>query len=191
MDVILALLAWKIFPGWLPWVGVHFQSLVWLLAPGQVLAIFCMALAFELPKIPKWASRRWRPLYAAGEAVYGLGFVLSVGSLLWHYLFVPKHAFGAAWALGLTLFGSLFAFGYASEARFGDTVWWRKLPIWAFLYFAVLMLQARSLSPLLLLGALTLSYLPLRLSLSWGKEISLPDFVSALLTWALLTVICD
>ena len=189
MDGILAGCAWKLFPLWLPWVQAHFQGLVWLLAPGQVLAIFCMALAFEFPKIPKWASRRWRPLYTVVEVLYGLGFVLSVGSLLWHYLFVPKHPLGAAWAMGLTLFGSLLAFGYASEARFGDTVWWRKLPIWAFLFFAVLMLQARGLSRPSLFAALAFAYLPLRLSLSWGKEISLPDFTAAIFTWVVLALI--
>ena len=186
MDVILAFCAWKLFPDWLPWVQGHFQTLIWLLAPGQIMAIFCMALAFEFPKIPKWASRRWRPVYGLVEALYGVGFVLSVGSLLWQYLFVPKHPFGTAWALGFTLFGSLLAFGFAQETRFGDTVWWRKIPIWVFVFFAVLMLQAHSLDRPMVFGALALSYLPLRLSLSWGKEISLLDFGAATLTWPLL-----
>lgn len=188
MDLVLVLCAFEIYPLWLGWARGHFEVLVWLLAPGQVVATFCMALLFEFPKIPKWASARWRPVYRAVEALYGAGLVLSVGALLWHYLFVPKHPLGAAWALGLTLFGSLLAFATATEARFGDIAWWRKLPIWSFLFFVVLMLQARALSWPLRFGVLTLAYLPLRLSLSWGKEISLRDFTAAILTWMLLTV---
>ncbi|ODT62504.1 hypothetical protein ABS71_15630 [bacterium SCN 62-11] len=78
------------------------------------------------------------------------------------------------------------AVGAAQEKRFGEVTWWRKLPIWSFLFFAVLMTLARPWGTGLRLAALTVSYLPARLSLSWGMEISLWDLSCALTTWMVL-----
>ncbi|MBS2033414.1 hypothetical protein JST97_00385 [bacterium] len=189
MDLVLLGVSRGLLPGWLDWLREHFEVLLWLLAPAQVVCVFAMAVALEFPRIPKWVPQQRRSLYRLAEVVYGMGFVLAIGMLLWDYLFLPKHPIGYAWSLSVALFGSMFAVGMAQEERFGEVAWWRKLPIWAFLFFAVLMTLARPWGAGLRLAALTVSYLPARLSLSWGVEISLWDLCSALLSWIVLVFI--
>lgn len=186
MDLVLLGVCKGLLPGWLDWLRAHFEVLLWFLAPFQVVAVYAMAVALEFPRIAKWVPAHRRPLFKMAEAVYGVGFVLAIGMLLWDYLFLPKHPIGYAWSLAFSLFGGMAAVGAAQEKRFGEVTWWRKLPIWSFLFFAVLMTLARPWGTGLRLAALTVSYLPARLSLSWGMEISLWDLSCALTTWMVL-----
>ena len=189
MDLVLLGLGREVLPAWLDWLRAHFETLLWFLAPSQVIAVFAMAMALEFPRIPKWVSPRRRPFFRLAEAVYGIGFVLAIGMLLWDYLFLPKNPIGYAYSLFVSLFGSLTAVGLAQEERFGEVSWWRKLPIWSFLFFAVIMVLAQPWGPWMRLAALTVSYLPARLSLSWGKEISLWDLLCGLFTWIALVFV--
>ena len=186
MDLVLLGVCRGFLPWWLDWLRAHFEILLWLLAPFQVLAVYAMTVALEFPRIPKWVPPRRRALFRLAEGVYGVGFVLAIGMLLWDYLFLPKHPVGYAWSLMVSLFGSMAAVGAAQEVRFGEVAWWRKLPIWSFLFFAVIMTLARPWGHGLRMAALTVSYLPARLSLSWGMEISLWDLACGLITWILL-----
>jgi hypothetical protein len=189
MDLVMLGVCRGLLPGWLDWLRAHFEILLWLLAPFQVVAVYAMAVALEFPRIPKWVPVKRRALFRVAEAIYGIGFVLAIGMLLWDYLFLPRHPVGYAWSLGVSLFGTMAAVGAAQEERFGEVSWWRKLPIWCFLFFAVIMTLARPWGTGLRLAALTVSYLPARLSLSWGMEISLWDLASGLITWIVLVFI--
>jgi hypothetical protein len=168
-----------------PWIVQHYQAMCWLLAPLQVAAVFAATIGFEAPKAPCTRKKWLASIYSACEMLYSLSLVLGVGSFLWLFFFLPNHPFGHIWSLGLALFGGILAFGIGSELREPQSRW-QAAPIWIFLMVSESMLDLRwhQLEPSLaarLLGSviLCLSYLPLRLTLSSGKEISLWEIASA------------
>lgn len=171
-----------------PWIAQHYQAICWLLAPLQVAAVFAASLGFEAPKAPATQHKWLASIYSACEVLYGLMLVLGVGSFLWLFFFLPNHPFAHIWSLGLALFGGILAFGIGSQLEVTPTLW-RVLPIWAFLLVSESMLDLRwqQMQPSAgarLLGfiVLAISYLPLRLTVSSSKEISLWEIGSAIFT---------